>query len=374
MDNNIEESDNLEEENLPNQIIHEPRYWAITFLAVILTVIVVGGGVWWFMNKKVQTVDNALIERIEQLELQIANQNQNDSILGNTEISVSGLNTYKNEVYGLQIEIPKLWEVLVNSKNDTSRYNISFRDKKFDGSSEWPGLSIAYESEPEGLSGARRFSFNQELNEVSTIYFSEGKNHIKASCKFYLLSEEEKNEMLETCNETIQTLTFVAGDEVSAEGEKMYNGSFFSFEYPSEWLKPELKNVDDIEVLDYTSNETQILDWEMKIGPIIKGACGGDDCYNYDMRGFIVDDVDSYITSVLENIKNYEKNFMVLLSDNTSSDGTRKISYTSPGICGYKDAFIVKADNMVKMNGRCAADSESRGVIFDRILSTFKFK
>lgn len=124
------------------------------------------------------------------------------------EISTTGWQTYRSDKYGLNMDIPQNWEALVNSVNTNTQYGISFRDKKWDGSFEWPGLTISYEPESEGLAGARRFSFNQEVNEIITIYFSIGKNHVKASCVLYGLSEQERIVMLDTCNQAIQTLTF----------------------------------------------------------------------------------------------------------------------------------------------------------------------
>lgn len=125
-----------------------------------------------------------------------------------TPTTTASTQVYTNAKYGLQITLPTTWEALDNNSHDSTKYDLSFRDKKYNGSYESPGLSISYEAESEGLPDARVFEINQLQNNLITIYFSSGKHHVKATCALYGRTQAEKDTVLSQCNEIIPTLKF----------------------------------------------------------------------------------------------------------------------------------------------------------------------
>ncbi|OJI06455.1 hypothetical protein BK004_03460 [bacterium CG10_46_32] len=52
-------------------IVHEPRYWLITALAVVATALLVGGGMWWWMYGKLEAQRKELEQKVVELKGQI---------------------------------------------------------------------------------------------------------------------------------------------------------------------------------------------------------------------------------------------------------------------------------------------------------------
>lgn len=115
--------------------------------------------------------------------------------------------TYRNEEYGFEIKYPKGWEVLNNNPYGKI-LDFSFRDKKYDGSFEWPGLRITDKDvagEFNDIKTPSRFFKKEEAeNEVIRIYFDENGRRLYATCALYL-----EPTIIEICNQILSTFRFL---------------------------------------------------------------------------------------------------------------------------------------------------------------------
>jgi len=107
--------------------------------------------------------------------------------------------TYRDEEFGFEIKYPENWEYLINDPN--GKKYPSFRDKKYDGGWEWPGLNIEFGWPIE----SKIFKLENSKNELIKIYFTNnGKQPIRATCKLYMDSN-----IIDTCNQILSTFKFI---------------------------------------------------------------------------------------------------------------------------------------------------------------------
>lgn len=112
--------------------------------------------------------------------------------------------TYRNEQHGFEVRYPDSYEVLLN--HPTAATTISFRDKKYDGSFEWPGLSFYFGQVAEReFTEAGLFGIQNEKNEVIRIKFTRGSGQgVYASCTLYL-----DRSTINICNQILSTFKFI---------------------------------------------------------------------------------------------------------------------------------------------------------------------
>ena len=109
---------------------------------------------------------------------------------------------YSNEKYTFRIKLPPSWEFLDNNPAG-DKMDFSFRDKKYNGSYEWPGFRISstdYVGEFKDAKNRRSFVPSDAENNLIRILFDADGNKLYASCALYL----DKN-VIEKCNQTLLT-------------------------------------------------------------------------------------------------------------------------------------------------------------------------
>jgi hypothetical protein len=157
---------------------------------IIIFLVLVGGGyfTWQYSGEKKEEV-----KKSEQEQKQVVVDETVD------------WEVYKNEEYGFEIKYPKNWEVLIN--DPYGQKYPSFRNKKYEGSWEWPGLNIVwplvYGTEAP-ITESRIFRLEDASNEVITISITEKDKTIVASCALYFAPET-----IDICNQMLSTFRFL---------------------------------------------------------------------------------------------------------------------------------------------------------------------
>lgn len=133
--------------------------------------------------------------------------------------------TYRNEKYGFEMRYPNFYEVLLNQP--TKATTISFRDKKYDGSFERPGLSLYFGKVAEQeFSDAELFDIQDVKYEVIRIKFTRGNgSRVYASCALYL-----DRSTINICNQILSTFKSVPLEN-----------------------KPQVSNIESKESVEYTT-------------------------------------------------------------------------------------------------------------------------
>jgi len=124
---NVEDTEEIKDlkENSADQVVYEPRYWIITSIAVLITAILVGGGLWWYMNGKIMNETTELKQKISDLENQILSDKIDQDVIagdvGTSEsemnnddveaISTSDWQTYSNEEFEFEMQYPVDWNI-----------------------------------------------------------------------------------------------------------------------------------------------------------------------------------------------------------------------------------------------------------------------
>jgi len=149
--NNKESEQNLENDPPEEiqKIIHEPRYWFITIVVAVVFSIVVGGGVWWWMNGQTSQSDDDLVQRIDELEIQLVEQStlsaqkineletrldEQNSEFSESEVGVSEWKTYRSDLIGVEFDYPgssgEVTETETGDYKEGKRLSLYLVDKK----------------------------------------------------------------------------------------------------------------------------------------------------------------------------------------------------------------------------------------------------
>lgn len=96
-------------------------------LSVLLTAVVVGGGVWYFIDKKADEEKKQLNQRISDLEKQntesqVTNENPEGPAANQQAISWK---TYKNGKYGFNLQYPSTWTITENAGSNYDKSVVS---------------------------------------------------------------------------------------------------------------------------------------------------------------------------------------------------------------------------------------------------------
>ena len=122
---NVEDTEEIKDlkENSAGQVVYEPRYWIITLIAVLITAILVGGGLWWYMNGKIMNETTELKQKISDLENQILSDkiDQDDADIDVVEpemnndedqaVSTSDWQIYSNPQLGFEFKYPSGYKI-----------------------------------------------------------------------------------------------------------------------------------------------------------------------------------------------------------------------------------------------------------------------
>lgn len=115
----------------------------------------------------------------------------------------SGWETYVSNKFGFQVQYPPTWEVLVNTDTPIN-FSVNLRDKKYDGSFEWPGLSIESSDDIGATSKVTsKFIISDAVNEVIRIKTPIGGQFVYARCALYF-----DTSIIEKCNQILSTFKF----------------------------------------------------------------------------------------------------------------------------------------------------------------------
>lgn len=126
---------------------------------------------------------------------------------GSARLPSANWRVYRNPVHGFEVKYPPDYEVLINDLH--SKLYPNFRDPKYDGSFEWPGLTLNFdpidltESQQFNIQ-SREFRLSDAENEVIKIFFTDAKNRkIYASCALY-----SDQSVITVCNQILSTFKF----------------------------------------------------------------------------------------------------------------------------------------------------------------------
>src|SRR3989338_746829 len=90
--------------------------WLILAVAVVVTAVVVGGGVFWLMSNRLVSEQAALEQKITDLQNQITQSQSASEAEG--EVDTLNWKTYQNEEYGFMVKYPNEYSVKeINEKN-----------------------------------------------------------------------------------------------------------------------------------------------------------------------------------------------------------------------------------------------------------------
>ncbi|MDP3995125.1 MAG: hypothetical protein Q8P78_00745 [bacterium] len=108
----MQEFDEQPKEAEGHAIVHEPRYWLITALAIVVTALLVGGGMRWWMNGKLEAQRKELEQKAAELRIQTEEKDESDAIETETdvdEVSAADWKTYQSAEFGFSFSYPSGW-------------------------------------------------------------------------------------------------------------------------------------------------------------------------------------------------------------------------------------------------------------------------
>jgi len=142
----------MNEQNIPqpNEPIQSSKHIWITIIAVALTAIIVGGGVYAWQNSSLQSTEQSLQQQITNLQNQIANlQKPTQPIVTSPEVTeeptqpidnTANWKTYQNSALGFELKVPSYVSVdkefndqynrLVIFKSDKENFEVRLREGK----------------------------------------------------------------------------------------------------------------------------------------------------------------------------------------------------------------------------------------------------
>ena len=137
---------------------------------------------------------------------QVSSFVESGSALSNAQNDVPSCTVYDNQPFGFKLLLPCSWEVLENGE-DVDTIDFCFRDRKYDGSFEWPGLCFS-DRRPVSDSGLstnfqNHFEMGDALENVSMAVFNKSGKLIYAYCALYI-----EQETLKICNQIMDSLVF----------------------------------------------------------------------------------------------------------------------------------------------------------------------
>jgi len=135
----------------------------IMLITIILTGAVIGGGVYYWQNKKITNVKNDLNSQITTLQKQVTDLKEASGVAAtstpttNTVDETANWKTYTNEAYGFSFKYPSDWSIL--------KFNWSSDDHVAFGKTDIiqePRVYIKLEKKPIGGTGAEGLNFNYQ--------------------------------------------------------------------------------------------------------------------------------------------------------------------------------------------------------------------